>query len=245
MKNITGKIASRLKKPRHLPDDIAAILRDEIQKETLKPGEKLPTESMLAKEFGVSRTVIREALARLKYDGLLDTRQGKGASVTNIHMRHSFRLEPIGDITKEEFGHLMELRAIVESDTAYLAALKRSESNIRRLKSCLDLMNEAVLSGTDGTGPDLEFHKEIAKASGNPYLFEFIQFLNGRLKEIIKIAREQAIIERLSEVVHKEHVAIFNAIVDGDFFKARNNMVRHITNTCKGLGLKITNFSQN
>lgn len=243
MKNITEKIGSRLKKPRRLPEEVAAILHDEIQKGTFKSGEKLPSEMMLAKEFDVSRTVIREALARLKYDGLLDTRQGRGASVTNISIRNSFRLESIGDITKRKFGHLMELRVIVESDTASLAAMRRTDSNIRRLKTCLELMDEAVSSGTDGSNPDHEFHKEIAQSSGNPYLIEFIQFLNGRLKEIIKISREQAnIIQGMSETVQNEHIAIFNAIVAGDFTKARNAMVRHITNTSKGLGLTTTDL---
>jgi DNA-binding FadR family transcriptional regulator len=91
--------------------------------------------------------------------------------------------------------------------------------------------------------PDLDFHKEIASASGNPYLIEFIQFLNGRLKEIIKISREQAnVIQGMSETVQKEHVAIFDAILGQDFAGAREAMVRHITKTSWGLGLKITDL---
>lgn len=243
METTTEKIGSRLKKPRRLPEEVATILRDEIDKGTFKPGERLPPEMTLAKEFDVSRTVIREALARLKYDGLLDTRQGRGASVTNINMRNTFRLEAIGDISKRKFGHLMELRVIVESDTASLAALRRKDSNIRRLKSCLDFMDDAVSNKEDGSEPDLEFHKEIARASGNPYLIEFIQFLNGRLKEVIKISRAQAnVIHGMSEAVQKEHVAIFNAIVDNDFAGARKAMVRHITNTSRGLGLDVTDL---
>lgn len=243
MKTISEKIGSRLRKPRRLPEEVAAILRDEIQKGTFEAGERLPSEMTLAKEFDVSRTVIREAMARLQYDGLLDSRQGKGASVTSAHMRNSFRLEAIGDITKGKFGHLMELRVIVESDTASLAALRRTEANIRRLKTCLDLMDEAVSNGTDGSNPDHEFHKEIANASGNPYLIELNLFLNGRLKEIIKISRKKAnIIQGMSETVQKEHAAIFNAIVAGDFSEARNAMVRHITNTSRGLGLHITDL---
>lgn len=243
METITEKIGSRLRKPRRLPEEVAAILRDEIDKGTFKPGERLPSEMTLAKEFDVSRTVIREALARLKYDGLLDTRQGRGASVTNISMRNAFRLEAIGDISKKKFEHLMELRVIVESDTASLAALRRKNSNIRQLKTCLDLMDDAVSNKKDGSVPDLDFHKEIARASSNPYLIEFIQFLNGRLKEIIKISREKAnVIQGMSETVQKEHVAIFDAIVDQDFAGARKAMVRHITNTSRGLDLNITDL---
>jgi GntR family transcriptional repressor for pyruvate dehydrogenase complex len=243
MKTKTVKIGSRLRKPRHLPEEVASILLDEIEKGTFQTGERLPAEMTLAKEFDVSRTVIREALARLKYDGLLDTRQGRGASVTNINMRNAFRLEAIGEISRGKFEHLMELRVIVESDTSSLAALRHEDSHIKRLKVCLELMDDAVSNKRDGSDPDLEFHKEIAKASGNPYLIEFIQFLNGRLKEIIKISREQAnIIQGMSETVQKEHVAIFDAIVDRNFSGARKAMVRHITNTSRGLGLNITDL---
>ena len=164
MKTKTEKIGSRLRKPRHLPEEVASILRDEIEKGTFKTGERLPAEMTLAKEFDVSRTVIREALARLKYDGLLDTRQGRGASVTNITMRNAFRLEAIGEISKGKFEHFMELRVIVESDTASLAALRCEDSHVQRLKACLELMDDAVLNTRDGSDADLEFHKEIAKA---------------------------------------------------------------------------------
>ena len=116
MKTKTEKIGSRLRKPRHLPEEVASILRDEIEKGTFKTGERLPAEMTLAKEFDVSRTVIREALARLKYDGLLDTRQGRGASVTNITMRNAFRLEAIGEISKGKFEHFMELISDAKAD---------------------------------------------------------------------------------------------------------------------------------
>lgn len=240
MKNFKKGMGSRLKKPRYLPDEIAGIIRDEIQKGTFKPGGEFPSEMQFTKEFGVSRSVIREALSRLKNDGLLETRQGKGASVIDKHMRHSFRVESLKDISKTKFIQLMELRIIVESETASLAALRRTDPHIQRLKTCLSLMDEAILNGTDGTTADLEFHKELAKITGNFYLIEFILFLNGRLKEIIKISREQAaIMQGMSEVVQKEHIAIFDAVADGDSAKARNAMIQHITNTSRGLGLDL------
>jgi len=238
-------IGEKLVKPRRLSDEVAEILRAEIEKGTLKPGRKLPSEMELAQNFDVSRTVIREALSRLKYDGLLDSRQGSGAIIAEREMRQSFRLSSTGDFTKKDFQHLMEMRVIVESQTAFLAAQRRVKADLNRLRSDLEDMNRALqdTQEKDGTDPDLQFHLEIARATQNPYLAEFLQYINAKLKKIIQVSRKKAgSLPGASEKVQAEHQSIYDAIAAKQAWSARNSMVLHISNTAKGMGLKIGNL---
>lgn len=237
------EIGEKLKKPKRLSDDVADILRAEIEKGSFKPGERLPTESELSKNFDVSRTVIREALSRLHYDGLIATRQGRGAHVTKMEDRKSFRLESPQQFTKKDYQHLIELRIIVEMATSFLAAQRRTKANLKCLKKHLDSMEEAVRMGKDGTDPDLEFHLEIARCTKNPYLAEFLQYINARLRSSIQVLRNRSRSRPgATERVQKDHELLYEAIEGKNADLARSAMEKQLYDNAALLRIDISHF---
>ncbi|MGZ2373494.1 DNA-binding FadR family transcriptional regulator [Sinorhizobium medicae] len=114
----------QISRSEHLPARIAAKIGREITEGRIAPGEKLPTENLLATTFGVSRSVVREAIAQLRNEGLVETRQGVGAFATEIERRQSLRIEQ-GDLANRgSFRDLFQLRIPLEVEAARLAAIQ-------------------------------------------------------------------------------------------------------------------------
>ncbi len=210
-----------------LPDQIASILSERIGGGDYPPGGRLPPESRLAVMFGVSRSVVREALSQLKYEGF-------GPSG-----RRSFRLEAVGVLNREDLAQFYEMRAIIEAEAAALAACRRSIRDIRHLRSCLERMAQAVERRIDGTEPDLAFHRIIAGMSGNKYLKDLMDYLNGKAGLVIRTARDHSSRDaKLPAAVQKEHEDIFQALEAGDAARARAATLRHLKNAARRLGVK-------
>ncbi len=221
-----------------LPERVAAVIACQIAEGRYLPGAKLPPESQLSEVFGVSRSVVREAISRLKTEGLLDSRQGKGVMVLGPAARTAFRMEGVDRLSQPDLAHFYEMRAVIESETAALAAQRRNPEDLKRLRGCLDRMAQAVEEGTDGTGPDVEFHRIIAEASGNRYLKDLMEFLNARAGQVIRTAREHSSRSaQLPRKVQEEHAAIFEAIAAGDVHTARAGSLRHLNNAARRLGI--------
>ena len=236
--SVTSPEVSLRSSPR-LPDQIASILSEQIGEGIYPPGDRLPPESRLAAMFGVSRSVVREALSQLKYEGLLESRQGKGVTVVGPSGRRSFRLESVGMLNREDLAQFYEMRAIIEAEAAALAARRRSIRDIQHLRSCLEQMAQAVERRTDGTEPDLAFHRIIAGMSGNKYLKDLMDYLNGKAGVVIRTARDHSSRDaKLPAAVQKEHEDIFQALEAGDAARARAGTLRHLKNAARRLGIK-------
>lgn len=221
-----------------LPDRVAEVLSREIADGALAPGSRLPVEAELAARFGVSRPVIREALAQLKYEGLLDSRQGRGVTVVGPAGRRSYRLEAAHLLGPEEQAQLYELRTVLETEAAALAARRRRPKDLKALAACLRAMRRAVEEGQVGSAPDAEFHCLLAEASGNRHLSDLSRFLYDRLAEVIKRARQSSLrTPGLSNLVQQEHEAIHQAIVARDPQAARQAALDHLRNAARRLGL--------
>ncbi|UCF84157.1 MAG: FadR family transcriptional regulator [Desulfobacteraceae bacterium] len=230
----------KFKKAPRLSDQVANFLVSEIRKGTLRAGAKLPPEASLAEQFDVSRTVIREAFARLRRDGLLKSKHGIGATVAQPGNQQAFRLDGLERADPVEIGHLYELRGILEGNAAAFAAERRSQEDVERLSRCLERMAHSVEEGSDGTDPDADFHQILAEASGNPFLRDFMRFLNGKVKGLIQRARTHSSQQPgLPMVVQEEHVAIFEAILKRDPERARDATLTHIKNGANRLGLTV------
>lgn len=164
-----------------LGDALAGRLASAIAAGEFPPGARLPTEKQLVEQYAVSRTVVREAIARLKTDGFVETRQGSGAFVTAKPGLASFRISapgnPPGALGETELGHIFELRAVMEAGMAELAAQRRSESDLAAIRQAYDGMQQALAEGRDGSAADDAFHAAIAAAAHNPYLAQFAAFL--------------------------------------------------------------------
>ena len=235
-----------LEQPARLPDQVAEILSKEIDKGTLRPGEKLPSEADLSRRFGVSRSVIREALSQLRYEGLLESHQGKGIIVVGAAGRRSFRLETAEKLSHEDLAQLYELRAILESEAAALAATRGTEKDLDRLRIGLEGMAQAVLKDTDGTNADLDFHRTVAEAGGNRHLQDLMHYLNDKVAGVIHEARKHSRLRAgFPEEVQREHEAIYEAIAAGDPDRARETVLEHLTKAAKRLGLRILSRKSN
>lgn len=221
-----------------LPDEIARRLRDEIQRRVLKPGDRLPSEQQLSRSFGVSRPVVREAISRLRYDGVVESFQGRGVFVKEGASGTAFRIDNPDLDDQEELEHILELLVTVEVAATALAAERRSEEQLRGIERALRAMDVAIEEGLPGVDEDVDFHRRIVEATGNPFFIAFIGFLENRVRNLIRAARTAtASFEGLAYFVQQEHEAIFRALAEQDPGAARAAAERHLRNAAGRLQL--------
>jgi DNA-binding FadR family transcriptional regulator len=220
--------------PRNLTREIAERIADEITSAKLPPGAKLPTEQEMVAAMGVSRTVVREAVAALRAEGLVVTRQGAGAFVAPDVERRPFRLALDGLPSIGKVLEIMELRASVEVEAAGLAASRGSAAARRRVGRALAAIDAALERGESAIDEDFAFHRVIAAATGNPQFPHFLEYL-GRFiipRQSIRVAAHRPEGQRTYlETFQREHVAIFTAISAGDAAAARQAMRQHLGNS--------------
>ena len=231
----TGK---QIKRSPALPDEIARLLREQIKRGTLGPGDRLPTEQQIGQTYGVSRAVVREAISRQKYDGLLESFQGRGIYDSEQGAHSTFRLEQPDLTDQQELAHILELLIAVEVAATALAAQRRNQRQLAAIEKALQEMAQAIERGESGVDEDLRFHTEIVNATGNPFFTGLTGFLENRVRTLIRTARRNtARFEGLAHKVQAEHTAIFNAIAGGDVEAARDAAERHLRNAAARLQL--------
>lgn len=219
---------------RNLPREIAERIAGEITGARLRPGAKLPTEQQMVAAMGVSRTVIREAVAALRAEGLVVTRQGAGAFVAPDVERRPFRLALDGLPSIAEVLDVMELRASVEVAAAGLAASRGSAAGRRRVARALSAIDAALERGENAIDEDFGFHRAVAEATGNPQFPHFLEYL-GRFiipRQSIRVAAHRPEGQRAYlETFQREHAAISAAITEEDAAAAREAMRQHLGNS--------------
>ena len=218
-----------LRREPRLSEQVADFLTGEIMNGNIRPGISLPSEAELSYRFNVSRTVIREALARLKNDGFITSKQGSRSKVTKSQKRSlHFRASQPMDILR-----LYELKALMEGDAAVLAAVRRSLDHIHKLRGCLHTLTQALKEGIDGTSANFDFHQIVTDASANKYLIDLIRFLNEALWDAIQADEGQTVNLPLTPESLKEHEAIFDAIVKRKPDAARQAVYLHLENSAR------------
>jgi GntR family transcriptional regulator, transcriptional repressor for pyruvate dehydrogenase complex len=220
--------------PPRLTREIAERIADEIATARLAPGAKLPTEQEMVAAMGVSRTVVREAVAALRAQGLIVTRQGAGAFVAADADRRPFQLAFDGLPSIAEVLEVMELRASVEVEAAGLAAERGSATAHKRVGAALATIDAALARGQGAIDEDFAFHRAIAAATGNQQFAHFLEYL-GRFiipRQSIRVAAHRPEGQRVYlETFQREHVVIAEAIVARDVAAAREAMRRHLANS--------------
>lgn len=207
--------------PQSLADRITVSLRDTIVSGKYSLGEQLPPGKNLALNFGVSITVIREALSRLKADGLVASRQGKGVFVTKDTKDRPFRLAKSKEKTRALLD-VLELRMGVEVQAASLAAQRRTSADLKLMAKCLKAMEPSRKSFDEALSADIEFHRTIAVATRNPLIVSFMEFLQPHLRDAIALARATSAKKvDTAAAAYEEHCEIYNAIASGDQLRAR------------------------
>jgi DNA-binding FadR family transcriptional regulator len=219
---------------------VADLISAEIRSGRLKPGDQLPTEQSLAASLGVSRNVVREAIARLRSDGIVQSRQGVGAFLLRTQSAMALRFETETLQELKGFRHVFELRAILEIRAAGLAAERRQPQGMKDLKAALERMRGSQKWEQGGVDADLDFHRAVAQATGNPYLVKVSSFITEQMRESIAKTRERLkSIAEIMDITIAEHVAIYEAIHAGSPTAARKAMSRHISNAAARLGVKL------
>jgi len=227
-------LAIRRSKPRNLALDVVDTLVERVRTGALPIGAKLPTESAFMEEFGVSRTVVREALSKLQASGVVQTRHGVGTFVVGLGDASAFRIGPEQLATLRDVIAVLELRIGLETESAALAAARRTDANLKVMRQALDEFAAAVNQGLDAVAADFTFHSEIARATQNPHFADLIGALGMAAIPRARLdPANPADIERLDYLkrVHGEHESIYDAIVSQDAEAARAAMRTHLANS--------------
>jgi GntR family transcriptional repressor for pyruvate dehydrogenase complex len=214
-----------------LSDQVAEQLTTEIKQGRLMPGDKLPTEARLVEQFQVSRTVVREAVSRLKSLGLVESRQGSGVFVSQKLPFAPLNFESRHAASQEAVIQMVEVRRALEAEVAALAAQRRNAQDIRALKQAVKALDTAVQAGGNGVAEDVKFHRAIADATRNPFLIQTLQYLGQFLHGATQVTRanEARRVDFAAEV-QTEHQAILQAVEAGDAEAARQAAAAHMGN---------------
>ena len=218
-----------------LTEQMVAQLGARIASGAIASGAKLPSESELATEFGVSRTVIREAISQLRARGLVTTQRGIGTFArTRQPGSVEFRVERVDQATLAEVLALLELRISLETEAAALAAKRRSDEQLARMEALLEAIGRSATGGGDAADSDFEFHLCVAESSGNHFFLDLMRHLGRSIIPRTRIdsaglaKRDRA--EYVREV-NREHGDVLRAIANGDSDAARAAMRTHLVNS--------------
>ncbi|TDX30494.1 GntR family transcriptional regulator [Modicisalibacter xianhensis] len=194
-------------------------------------GQKLPTENGLCESFGVSRTVIREAITHLKSLGLVETRRGVGTTVIRTSAVEAMPAERISPTTVEDILHVLELRLNLEPAAAELAARRHDENDRRILQEKHDAFIRARAEKTQARTEDYEFHYAIAAATKNPFFKAFYEQLSQSViprAKLMSVEINTAATDKYLARVEEEHTYILEAILARDPETAREMMYQHL-----------------
>jgi len=211
-----------------LYEQIVQQIEESILKGELNEGSQLPAERDLAKQFGVSRTAVREAIKALQEKGLVDAFPGRGTFVTNgtsNSMRRSLdRIIKSGE--PDGLAYLVEVREILEPEIAALAAVRATEQDLTAMREALDVMDNAGRDSDAFIEADLDFHLALAEAAANPIVLSLIDSIVGLLREQrLRIFR----IPGGPECGQDHHKRILEAIQRHDPHEARVAMQAHLS----------------
>jgi GntR family transcriptional regulator, transcriptional repressor for pyruvate dehydrogenase complex len=216
--------------------ELTQRLAAEILSGRLQPGARLPTEQELSLATGVSRTVVREAVAALRADGLVITHQGRGAFVPVDVGRRPFRIDPDRVRSAEDVLQILELRAGLEIEASGLAAERRTSDDLMQIDAALRAIEADIEAGGDAVDADFRFHLAIFRSVHNRHFPQFLQFLGNFIiprQRINLTSGSDTERVRYLRKIQAEHVAIYDAIRLRDIKGARTAARRHLTNALR------------
>lgn len=209
---------------------ISSDLRAQLTGGVFRPGDRLPSENALAKQYAVSRTVVREAIAILRADGLVQARKGAGVFALEAKPEEE---RPFKDLKTERISsviELLELRTVFEVEAAALAAARRSAAQIEVILEAHSHIGACLAQGAPTRDADFGLHLAIAQATQNRRFPEFLQLIRagiiprGELQGAAPGTRPKDYNLHLQE----EHARIVDAIIEGDVDAAREHMRAHL-----------------
>ena len=221
-------------------DEIVAQITDLIARNVLKPGDRLPPERELCKQFGVGRSSLREALRSLAVMGILDGRIGEGTFVCDNSQYLEKALQWGFRLDGKKVQDLSETRMMLESQNAYYAAERATATDLQAITEALAGMEGALEDWVRFLESDLQFHLLIAKATHNSILYSLLETTRTHLQEWIKGSlSEPSLADRRAELSLREHRQILEALRQRDTEGARLAMAAHIRSSGQDLQIQV------
>ncbi len=209
-----------------ISEEIAKQIMDLISRGDLKPGDHLPSERELCKDFGASRSSLREALRCLSIVGVLNARVGEGTSVAEDGEKFLRKIIEWRLITEQhDIENLLVVRIALEGVSAAKSAIRATPEQIEQLRKLINKMHRALKDEKAFAALDLEFHIAIANASGNTLVSDLIEVVRGQL---VSALHKVLVVPHALPLAYKEHCAIFEAIERRDPNEARKAMQVHL-----------------
>jgi GntR family transcriptional regulator, transcriptional repressor for pyruvate dehydrogenase complex len=220
--------------PRGLAHGLVERVKERILAGELAPGDRLPTESALAEEFGVSRTVVREAVSRLQAAGLVETFQGRGSFVLSLPATEAFSIDASRVRTHADVLDLIDLRVGLEVEAAGLAATRRTAHQLKAVERALSDYKRLGDRPDGGVEADYAFHLKVAAASGNPFVTELLGSLGPAMIMLPRTRLDAAY--TVSDATHLtrvtlEHENVFLAVERQDPEAGRAATRLHLSNS--------------
>lgn len=209
---------------------VAYEVKQYIVDGNLTPGDRLPSESELMTEYGVSRSSIREAIRLLRAENVVEIKKGVG---TFVSQRTGIADDPLGlqFSTKDKadlLEDLLEARLLIEPEIAFLAAMRVEKRDIEKLHTILENIRKTTVHSDEHTMLDVEFHTAIARCTHNSVLKKVVPII---CESIIEGYPETIYTEGSFERSIKSHINLFDSIQKGDALRARYEMEKHIRQT--------------
>ena len=219
-----------------LAQRVVAGLKDKIFAGDLPPGHKLPSESELIDEFGVSRTVVREAVTRLRAEGFIETFQGRGSFVLAVPEPSSFTVESAALRTQRDVLDMIDFRLGIETEAAALAAARLDAAGRTAIQAAMNAFVAAAPE--DAVEADFRFHRAIAAAAGNRFYVELLDSLGPMMIMLPRMRLGDSY--SLTDAGHvdrvrSEHANIVAAVLARDPDAARAAMRVHLANSRRRL----------
>ncbi|RMR06344.1 FadR/GntR family transcriptional regulator [Pseudomonas syringae group genomosp. 3] len=230
MEHTTSPKGRRSSLTQRLVAEFARRIRDgEIQS-----GEKLPTEQVIIRESGVSRTVVREAMSRLQAEGLVETRHGIGTFVVDASQPGHSSQDQSSIGTPGDAVSIIELRLSLEPESAALAAQRRTPEQLDAIRQALDELHRCTRQGKDTLQADFEFHRQISLCTANSFFTDVMSQLGSSILPRTRsgfgnIALAHSVDD--PDIQRREQESIYEAIAHQDRDAARAAMRLHLINS--------------
>lgn len=197
-------------------------------------GDKLPNENELSEELNVSRTTLREAIRILVAYNVLEIQRGKGTFVTQAAFEQQSNFGQLADI-KVNAKDLYEMRLIFEPEAAYLAAIRGTDAEIKRILDFGEKIEQEIKSGQDRTDNEHLFHKAIAQATHNEFMNQLMPILYQAIAKGVTLSTmsQKAVTDTVGD-----HRMIMDFLEQRNAEGAKNAMKIHIMHAIRELGLE-------
>ena len=224
-------------KTKRIYEEIIEQVKGLIAEGALSPGDKLMSERELADQLKVGRSAVREAFRALEAMSIIEIKQGEGTFVKAISSQSLAEVLAMACILdKDTPRELLELRKILEVESAGLAALRHTAEELEKMESALRRMETDLESGDLGEEADWLFHYYVAEATHNSLIIGLMDTVGDTMRRVLKKAREELYQSPgTPQRLFKEHCGIFDAIKQGKDKEARRAMYEHLVLVEKGM----------